>query len=114
MITQEKQSFWNMMNVCAELYKRPALSKEAVAIWWAKLEKFEFSTVSKAFDKWSDNNSFMPTPHDIIELCKTNNHPAFTHKLVHKVSDEIRAENREKLQKMMQDLGWKKSIANTN
>ena len=110
MISQEKQAFWNMMNVCAELYKRPALSKEAVAIWWSKLDKYEFNVVTKAFNKWTDTSSHMPTPHDIIELCKPV--PQFTHKLVHKVPDEIRAENRAKLQKMMHDLGWRKSVAN--
>lgn len=109
MVDQEKKSFWNMMNVCAELYKRPALSKEAVSIWWAKLDKFDFNIVSKAFDKWSDENSHMPTPHDIIELCKTQKERQFSHKLVNKISDEVRAENREKLQKMMQELGWRKS-----
>jgi hypothetical protein len=109
MVNQEKQAFWNMINVLSELYRRPALSKEAVAVWWAKLERFEFAAVSKAFDKWTESSSYMPTPHDIIQLCKPSSHPAFTNKLVYKVSDEIRAENKQKLNKMMKDLGWRKS-----
>lgn len=110
MIDREKKAFWNMMNVLAELYRRPALSKEAAAVWWGKLERFEFAVVSKAFDKWTESNSFMPTPHDIIQLCKPSSHPAFTNKLVHKISDEIRTENKQKLEKMMRDLGWRKSV----
>lgn len=109
MVNQEKQTFWNVMNVLCELYKRPALSKEAIAIWWAKLERFDLQCVNMAFNKWTEHNSFMPTPHDIIELCKPSRHPEFTQKLVHKVSPEIRAENSEKMQKMMRDLGWRKS-----
>jgi hypothetical protein len=110
MVNTEKQSFWNMMNVCCELYKRPALSKEAVSIWWSKLEKFDFHIVSKAFDKWSDNSSHMPTPHDIIELCKAQESRVILTGIGRKIDPEIKEENRAKLQKMMNDLGMRKSL----
>ena len=110
MVNTEKQSFWNMMNVCCELYKRPALSKEAVSIWWSKLEKFEFNIISKAFDKWSDNSSHMPTPHDIIELCKAQESRVILTGIGKKIDPDIKAENHARLQKMMADLGWKKNM----
>ena len=110
MVNTEKQSFWNMMNVCCELYKRPALSKEAVSIWWSKLERFEFNVVSKAFDKWSDNSSHMPTPHDIIEICKGYESRVILTGIGKKIDPEIKAENHARLQKMMADLGWSKRL----
>lgn len=110
MVNTEKQSFWNMMNVCCELYKRPALSKEAVSIWWSKLERFEFNIVSKAFDKWSDDSSHMPTPHDIIEICKGYESRNILTGIGRKFTSEQKAENQARLQKMMQDLGMRKSI----
>lgn len=110
MVNTEKQSFWNMMNVCCELYKRPALSKEAVSIWWSKLERFDFNVVSKAFDKWSDNSSHMPTPHDIIEICKGYESRVILTGIGRKIDPEIKEANRQKLQKMMQDLGMRKIV----
>jgi hypothetical protein len=105
MVNTEKQSFWNMMNVCCELYKRPVLSKEAVSIWWSKLEKFEFHVVSKAFDKWSDDSSHMPTPHDIIELCKTQQDRVFHQKITKKLSDEELQANRDRIKDIIDSLG---------
>lgn len=110
MVNTEKQSFWNMMNVCCELYKRPALSKEAVSIWWSKLERFEFNIVSKAFDKWSDDSSHMPTPHDIIEICKGYESRNIPTMIGRKIDPEIKEANRLKLQQMMKDLGLKKIV----
>jgi hypothetical protein len=110
MVNTEKQSFWNMMNVCCELYKRPALSKEAVSIWWSKLERFEFNVVSKAFDKWSDDSSHMPTPHDIIELCKAADARVILTGIGRKFTPEEKAKNQARVQKMMADLGWRKNV----
>lgn len=108
MVNTEKQSFWNMMNVCCELYKRPALSKEAVSIWWSKLEKYNFNIVSRAFDKWSTDNSFMPTPHDIIELCKTQQERVFNQKITKKLSEDELAANRERIKDIINGLGRRK------
>ena len=111
MIDADKKNFWNMMNVCSELYKRPALSKDAIIIWYEKLVKFDFHVISNALDKWTNEHSTMPTPHDIIELCKPSSQPDFTHKLVNKISDDKRKENREKLHNECAKLGIKLSVA---
>lgn len=108
MIANEKQAFWNMINVCMELYRSPALSKEAVAIWWSKLEKFEFTIVSKAFDKWVEENKRQPTPADIIDICKSQkNYPEFV-ALGRKFTAEQKAINKAKLDEMLKTLNLKR------
>lgn len=65
-----KKEFWAMINVCMELSNHPPLSKEAVLVWWAKLNKYEIEAVRAALDKWVDSTSKAPTPSDIMNLCK--------------------------------------------
>ena len=110
MIDREKQAFWNALNVLMELYRCPALSKEAVAIWWAKLERFDFNQVTRDFNKWTDENRRQPTPADIIDLCKSQKtHPEFT-ALGRKFTPEEKARNKEKLDDIMRELGLRKSM----
>ena len=108
MIDREKQAFWNMINVCMELYRCPALSKEAVAIWWAKLEKFEFNQVTRAFDKWVDENRKQPTPADIIDLCKSQKTQHQFTALGRKFTEEEKAANRARLQETLKQLNIKR------
>ena len=108
MIDREKQAFWNMINVCMELYRCPALSKEAVAIWWAKLERFEFNQVTKAFDKWVDENRKQPTPADIIDLCKSQKTQQQFVALGRKFTEEEKAANRARLQETLSKLNIKR------
>ena len=108
MVVNEKQNFWNMINVCMELYRSPALSKEAVAIWWGKLERFEFSTVSKAFDKWVSENKRQPTPADIIDICKSHRTHGEFMSLGKKFTPEEKARNHAKLQTMLSQLNIKR------
>ena len=108
MIDREKQAFWNALNVLMELYRCPALSKDAVTIRWAKLERFEFHQVTKAFDKWTDENRRQPTPADIIDLCKSQKtHMEFT-ALGRKFTPEEKARNKAKLDDIMKGLGLRK------
>lgn len=108
MIDTEKQAFWKMVNVCMELYRSPALSKEAVTVWWAKLEKFEFHIVSKAFDKWVGENKRQPTPADIIDLCKSHKaHPEFV-ALGRKFTAQEKAANKARLDDVLRQLNIKR------
>ena len=108
MIDREKQAFWNMVNVCMELYRCPALSKEAIAIWWSKLERFEFNQVTKAFDKWVDENRKQPTPADIIDLCKGQRNQTQFVALGRKFTQEEKEKNRARLQETLKQLNIKR------
>lgn len=70
MTQDDKISFKSMLDTVASLYQKPNLDIETLRVWFYKLEKFEFNVVTKAFDKWIDNNKFMPTVFDILQLCR--------------------------------------------
>jgi hypothetical protein len=52
----------------------------------------------------------MPTPHDIIEICKGYESRVILTGIGRKIDPEIKEANRQKLQKMMQELGLKKIV----
>lgn len=70
MFEQDKIAFKSMMDTVTSLYQKPNMDIDTLRVWFYKLEKFEFSVVTKAFDKWVDNNKFMPTVFDILQLCR--------------------------------------------
>ena len=70
MTPQDKIAFKQVMDTISALYQRPQLDIDTLRVWFGKLEKFEFNVVTKAFDKWVDNNKFMPTVFDILQLCR--------------------------------------------
>lgn len=70
MIDTDKKEFKRMMNALMAIYYKQELSGDALRIWWGKLEKYEFSVVCKAFDKFSDISVKAPEPSDIIALCQ--------------------------------------------
>jgi hypothetical protein len=67
---QDKVNFKDMMNSVCTIFSKQALDKDTLRIWYYKLEKFDFSVITHAFDKWVDQSKFMPTPSDILTLCK--------------------------------------------
>jgi len=70
MTPQNKSNFKQMMDTLSTLYQKPALDVDTLRVWFAKLEKFEFEVVTKAFDKWVDSNKFFPSIFDILQLCR--------------------------------------------
>jgi len=70
MTEQDKIGFKSMMDTVTSLYQKPNMDIDTLRVWFHKLEKFEFNVVTKAFDKWVDNNQFMPTVFDILQLCR--------------------------------------------
>ena len=70
MTPQDKSNFKQVMDTVTALYQKPQLDIDTLRVWFAKLEKFEFNVVTKSFDKWVDNNKFMPTVFDILQLCR--------------------------------------------
>jgi hypothetical protein len=70
MTPQDKIAFKQVMDTVTALYQKPQLDIDTLRVWFGKLEKFEFNVVTKAFDKWVDNNKFIPTVFDILQLCR--------------------------------------------
>jgi hypothetical protein len=66
----DKISFKSMMDTLASVYQKQALDQDTLRVWFYKLEKFEFSIVTKAFDKHIDNSKFFPSIFDILQLCR--------------------------------------------
>ena len=70
MTLNDKISFKSMMDTLASIYQKQPLDQNTLKVWFYKLEKFEFSIVTKAFDKHIDNSKFFPSIFDILQLCR--------------------------------------------
>ena len=70
MTLEDKISFKSMMDTLASIYQKQPLDQNTLRVWFYKLEKFEFSVVSRAFDKHIDNSKFFPSIFDILQLCR--------------------------------------------
>jgi hypothetical protein len=70
MTDNDKIGFMDMMNTVATLYSKQKFDKDTLKVWYAKLERYEFLTVAKAFDTYVNSYAIMPTPADIIKFCK--------------------------------------------
>ena len=91
MIENEKLGFKDMMNSVTTIYSRPELDRQTLRIWWSKLERYEFMVVSKAFDRYVNNNKFMPTISDILDICRLQEPKEFVKALPkHFTEQEIR------------------------
>jgi hypothetical protein len=110
MVDSEKAQFKAMMKALTQLFNKPDLDIELLRIWWHKLQRFDFHIVSKAFDIWVDGNKRMPTPADILELCKSQEARHIPTMIGRKISDEDKQRNQERLHAMMKQLGWDKRI----
>lgn len=73
----DKVQFARMMAALTTLYQKPDFDKDTLRIWFSKLKRFEFQMISKSLDKWVDSNKKLPTPADVIELCKAQEARAF-------------------------------------
>jgi len=67
---RDKISFKSMMDTLASVYQKQPLDQDTLRVWFYKLEKFEFSIVTKAFNKHIDNSKFFPSIFDILQLCR--------------------------------------------
>jgi hypothetical protein len=70
MTTNDKISFKSMMDTLTTLYQKQPLDQDTLRVWFAKLEKYEFNVVTKAFDRHVDSSKFMPTVFDILQFCR--------------------------------------------
>jgi len=70
MTPNDKIGFKSMMDTLTTLYQKQPLDQDTLRVWFAKLEKYEFNVVTKAFDKHVDSSKFMPTVFDILQFCR--------------------------------------------
>lgn len=106
MIDTEKAQFKAMMKALTQLYNKSDLDIELLRIWWHKLQRFDFYVVSKSFDNWVDANKKMPTPADILELCKAHEITNIPTGIRHIKSDEDKMRNLERVKNMKKQFGW--------
>lgn len=91
----DKIAFKEMLIAVFSIYNKPQPEKEMLRIWWHKLERFDFNTVGRAFDKWTDIPNKLPQPADIVTLCRPHDEvykalPAPVNKIANKNhADEI-------------------------
>jgi len=67
---KDKISFKSMMDTLTSIYQKQPLDQNTLRVWFYKLERFEFTIVTKAFDKHIDNSKFFPSIFDILQLCR--------------------------------------------
>ena len=67
---QDKIGFIDMMNTLSALYSKPNLELDTIKVWYMKLQPYKFETVAKAFDIYVNQYTVMPSPADIIKICK--------------------------------------------
>lgn len=97
-----------MMVTVMALYYKPSLDRDTLRVWWQKLEKYDFNTVSKAFSTFTDSPNKPPTPADIIELCKAQESRRIVPMLTRKFSPEQKAENSRRLNEVLDSLNIKR------
>lgn len=104
MVDAEKIGFKSMMNSITTIYSRPELDRETLRIWWAKLEKYPFLTVSKSFDTYVNSNKFMPTISDIVDLCRASEPKPFVKVLSRHFSEQELKNNHEKMKAIAKEM----------
>ena len=109
MVDAEKIGFKSMMNSITTIYSRPELDRETLRIWWAKLEKYPFLTVSKSFDTYVNSNKFMPTISDIVDLCRASEPKPFVKALPKHFSEQELHNNHEKMKALAKEMASQKS-----
>ena len=107
MIENEKNGFKSMMNSVTTIYSKPELDRETLRIWWAKLEKYPFLTVSKSFDTYVNSNKFMPTISDIVDLCRASEPKPFVKALPRHFSEEELQNNHAKMKALAKEMASK-------
>lgn len=109
MVDAEKIGFKSMMNSITTIYSRPELDRETLRIWWAKLEKYPFLTVSKSFDTYVNSNKFMPTISDIVDLCRASEPKPFVKALPRHFSEQELKNNHEKMKAVAKQMANQKN-----
>lgn len=110
MIETEKLGFKDMMHSVTTIYSKPDLDRETLRIWWAKLEKYEFMVVSKAFDRYVNSNKFMPTISDILDICRMQEPKEFVKALPRHFTEQEIRNNHDKMKKVANEIASKPNV----
>jgi hypothetical protein len=121
LISADKDDFLFIMKNITLLYQKKEYDTELLRIWWSKLRQFDIKVVSMAFDKWVENNKYLPLPADIIGLCKAQEARHFATALPKPVhTPEQIKENQERLNRELAKMkpkrdhkAWAKDIMKT-
>ena len=74
MVESDKKQFLAVINAVMSVYSKE-VSPSGFHIWWAALESYEYSDVTRAFTayvKSADSGTFAPKPADIIRMIDGN------------------------------------------
>jgi len=104
LIENEKIGFKDMMHSVTTIYSRPDLDRETLRIWWSKLERYEFMVVSKAFDRYVNNNKFMPTISDILDICRLQEPKEFVKALPRHFTEQEIRNNHDKMKRVASEI----------
>ncbi len=107
LIDTEKRGFKDMMNTMSSIYSKPEPTQDTLRVWWAKLEKYEFMQVSRAFDDWVNKNKYMPTVADIFETIKSSEPKEFIKMLPRKPTPYEIEHNKQKANELISKLNLK-------
>jgi hypothetical protein len=107
LIETEKRGFKDMMNTMSSIYSKPEPTQDTLRVWWAKLEKYEFMQVSRAFDDWVNKNKYMPTVADIFETIKSSEPKEFIKMLPRKPTPYEIEHNKQKANELISKLNLK-------
>jgi hypothetical protein len=110
LIEQEKIGFKDMMHSVTTIYSKPDLDRETLRIWWAKLEKYEFMVVSKAFDRYVNSNKFMPTISDILDICRMQEPKEFVKALPRHFTEQEIRNNHDKMKRLASEIASKPNV----
>lgn len=110
MIENEKIGFKDMMRSVTTIYSRPELDRETLRIWWAKLEKYEFMVVSKAFDRYVNSNKFMPTISDILDICRMQEPKEFIKALPRHFTEQEIRNNHDRMKRLAYEISIRPTI----
>jgi|SRR5210317_555011 len=102
MVEEDKMKFKNMLDTVMALYGKPSPDKDTLKVWWAKLSKYNFDIVTRAFNNYVDRYKIMPSVASIIELCKVNPIQDYVPLPKYKSNPEKVEENRKMFKEHMQ------------
>jgi hypothetical protein len=105
MNNENKLDFKKSLDTLYDVYNKKRLDQAATKSWWFKLNKYPLRTVRKSFDDWVESSSKLPTPHDIIVLCRSESAPFMQQLPKPKVNPE---KQRRMMDAIKKKLGWVK------
>ena len=103
----DKGQFKEMLDTMFELYNKKPLDQNALRVWWHKLNMYPIRVVSQSFDTWIGHSNKVPTPYDIIVICRSKSVPTMKSLPKPTMNPEHKERLRETITQLKSKLGWK-------